>query len=55
MYETEIQENRTEYSIFYSALLQKRPVIVRSLLIVATPYQRIGRTRDEGIWGKKNV
>jgi len=27
-----------EYSLFYRALLQKRPVILRSLLIVATPY-----------------
>ena len=36
IYETEIQENRTEYSIFYRALLQKRPVIVRSLLTIPT-------------------
>ena len=28
-----------EYSLFYRALLQKRPVILRSLIIVATPYQ----------------
>ena len=27
-----------KYSLFYRALLQKRPVILRSLLIVATPY-----------------
>jgi len=27
-----------EYSLFYRALLQKRPMILRSLLIVATPY-----------------
>ena len=27
-----------EYRLFYKALLQKRPVILRSLLIVATPY-----------------
>ena len=27
-----------EYSLFYRALLQKRPVILRSLLIEATPY-----------------
>ena len=26
-----------EYSFFYRALLQKRPIILRSLLIVATP------------------
>jgi len=28
----------TEYRFFYRALLQKRPMILRSLLIVATPY-----------------
>ena len=28
-----------EYSLFYRALLQKRPIILRSLLLVATPYQ----------------
>jgi len=27
-----------EYSLFYRALLQKRPIILRSLLIVTTPY-----------------
>jgi len=27
-----------EYRLFYGALLQKRPIILRSLLIVATPY-----------------
>jgi len=27
-----------EYSLFYRALLQKRPIILRSLLIIATPY-----------------
>jgi len=26
-----------EYGLFYRALLQKRPIILRSLLIVATP------------------
>jgi len=28
----------TEYSLFYRALLQKRPIILRSLLDVLTPY-----------------
>ena len=28
----------TEYSLFYMALLQKRPITLRCLLIVATPY-----------------
>jgi len=27
-----------EYSLFYTALLQKRPILLESLLIVATPY-----------------
>jgi len=27
-----------EYSLFYRAFWQKRPMILRSLLIVATPY-----------------
>ena len=27
-----------EYRLFYRALLQKRPILLRSLLIVATPY-----------------
>jgi len=31
-----------EYSLFYRALLQKRPIILRSLLIVATPYTTFG-------------
>ena len=29
----------SKYRLFYRALLQKRPMILRSLLIVATPYQ----------------
>jgi len=33
-----------EYYLFYRALLQKRPVILRSLLIVATPYRRTSRS-----------
>ena len=28
-----------EYRLFYRALLQKRPIILRSLLVVATPYK----------------
>jgi len=28
-----------EYSLFYKALLHKRPIILWSLLIVATPYE----------------
>jgi len=32
-----------EYHLFYRALLQKRPMILKSLLIVATPYDIYGR------------
>ena len=33
-----LQVSFAEYRPFYKALLQKRPTILRSLLIVATPY-----------------
>jgi len=33
-----LQVSFAEYSLFYRALLQKRPIILRSLLIVASPY-----------------
>jgi len=33
-----LQVSFAEYSLFYRALLQKRPIILKSLLIVATPY-----------------
>jgi len=33
----ELQVSFAEYCLFYRALLQKRPIILRSLLIVATP------------------
>ena len=33
-----LQLSFAEYSLFYKALLQKRPIILRSLLIEATPY-----------------
>ena len=33
-----LQVSFAEYLLFYRALLQKRPIILRSLLIVATPY-----------------
>jgi len=33
-----LQVSLAEYRLFYRALLQKRPIILRSLLIVATPY-----------------
>jgi len=46
-----LQVSFAEYRLFYRALLQKRPVILRSLLIVATPYvgreARSGELREE--------
>ena len=33
-----LQVSFAEYRLFYRALLQKRPIILRSLLIIATPY-----------------
>jgi len=36
-----LQVSVAEYSLFYRALLQKRPIILRSLLIVATLYEWI--------------
>ena len=33
-----LQVSFAEYTLFYRALLQKRPIILRSVLIVATPY-----------------
>ena len=38
----QLQVSVGEYSLFYRALLQKRHIILRSLLIVATPYESIG-------------
>jgi len=36
-----------EYRLVYRALLQKRPMILRSLLIVATPYKRYREKQSE--------
>jgi len=36
-----LQVSFAEYSLFYRALLQKRPIILRSLLIAATPYEYV--------------
>jgi len=35
---SKLEGSFAEYCLFYRALLQKGPVVVRSLLIVATPY-----------------
>ena len=40
----ESQVSFAEYRLFYRALLQKNPTILRSLLIVATPYDISGHT-----------
>jgi len=32
-----LQDSFAEYRLFYGALLKKRPIILRGLLIVATP------------------
>jgi len=37
----QLQVSSAEHRLFYRALLQKRPIILRSLLIVATPYRQI--------------
>ena len=37
-----LQVSFAEYYLFYRALLQKKPVILRSLLIVASPYDILG-------------
>ena len=41
-----LQVSFAEYSLFYRALLQKRPIVLRSLLIVATPYCILHRLFD---------
>jgi len=41
-----VQVSFAEYSFFNRALLQKRPIMLRSLLIVATPYQ-VGGSHSE--------
>jgi len=43
----ELYVSFAEYRLFYMALLQKRPMILRSLPIVATPYWNESCTRCE--------
>jgi len=38
-----VYDSLAEYRLFYRALLQKRPVVWRSLLVGATPYQDVHR------------
>jgi len=44
----------TEYSLFDRALLQKRPIIGRSLLIVAAPYVDLQSRSHIELWGGYN-
>jgi len=41
--DSKLQVYFAEYRLFYRVLLQKRPVIMRCLLVVATPYRDGGR------------
>jgi len=41
-----LQVSFAEYRLFCKALLQKRPIILRSLLIVATPHDTFQRKLD---------
>jgi len=41
-----LQVSFAEYSLFYRALLQKRPIFLGSLLIVATPYRTCDGTHS---------
>jgi len=41
-----LQVSFAEYHLFYRALLQKRPVILRSLQVVATPYCTLAHMKE---------
>ena len=41
-----LQVSLAEYHLFYRALLQKRPIILRSLLVKANPYRAKERVRE---------
>jgi len=43
-----------EYRLFYRVLLQKRPIISRSLLVIATPY-RVSSSRELAVYSCKNT
>ena len=44
------QVSFAEYSLFYRALLQMRPIILRSLQVVATPYVNASRWVTHCAW-----
>ena len=46
---SKLQVSFAEFSLFNRALLQKRPIILRSLQVVATPY--VEQVRDMCVWG----
>jgi len=51
-----LQVSFAKYHLFYRALLQKRPIILRSLLIAATPYiQRYIRLSEMNLTANKGV
>ena len=45
-----LQVSFAEYTLFYRALLQKRPIVSRSLLIEATPYVHLTSYPSVCIW-----
>jgi len=49
-----LQVSFAESSLFYRALLQKRPIILRSLLIVATPYLHRSHVMREWVMSRVN-
>jgi len=51
---TSYARTSAEYSLFHRALLQKRPIILRSLLIVATPYEQVTPHISTHIWSGYN-
>jgi len=48
-----VQVSFAEYRLFYRALLQKRPIFLRSLLIVATPSEK-SPAKDHRLFSKTN-
>jgi len=47
-----LQVSFPECRLFYRAFLQKSPIILRSLLIVAIPYEKRQVTRKNEVWNK---
>ena len=52
-----LQVSFAQYRLFYRALLQKRPIILRSLLMVANPYMKTSKQIwkiSKHIWKQQN-